>query len=122
MKLDVCKLALDENVASDELAELLVEQVADQASQGWGVSEVDSVVMRLAREVVRLQPFEEKVDEAQRLMKGAQLQVGRIRKQVENLEPQVAALQNRIKKLEDEKQRLSDQLTELRNDNAEAST
>jgi chromosome segregation ATPase len=92
MKLDVVKLALDENIASPELTELLVEQIADQASQGWGVKEIDSVVLCLAKEVVRLQPFEDHVDEAQRQMKGQQLAAGRLRKQLENLEPQLESL------------------------------
>lgn len=81
-KLQCLKLA-DESLAAplDEVYDE-IETVAQQASQGWGLSRGDSVKFRMALEIKALATEAMEADELRRKVKGLQLENGRLKKRL----------------------------------------
>lgn len=72
--------------ASVEFTQLKLEQTFVQASQGWGVRQDDAVILRLAGDLRIALSGAADADGAMRLLKGAQLELGRVKKQKHGLE------------------------------------
>lgn len=83
--LDGIKLVKEENFATDSEVGTAVELGIIQGSQGWGVREEISVILKLARDLKIALALAATADENGRMLKGAQLEGGRLKKQIEKL-------------------------------------
>jgi len=83
--LDTVKLVPTECFASDVEVEDYVERCAQEASQGWGARAVDMIILRLAGDLRIASSGAEVADGYARLLKGKQLENGRLKKQVTTL-------------------------------------
>jgi hypothetical protein len=79
--LDGLKLVKEEYIATDSEVDLALEQAFTQGSQGWGVKRAEGVLLRLAQELKLSSALAATADEAGRMLKGAQLENGRLKKQ-----------------------------------------
>jgi hypothetical protein len=89
--LEGVKLANDEYFASPEEAADFLERGFQQASQGWGVRREVGVCLTLARDLLIAWELADTADEAQRMLKGAQMETGRLKKKIEKLEAELLA-------------------------------
>ena len=98
--LEGLKLVSDTSyIASTELTQVALERVFQQASQGWGVRQEGSVLLKLASDLTTALVKAERADESGRLLKGAQMALGRERKIKEGLQADIATLNKRIARL-----------------------
>jgi len=67
-----------------------LDSAITQGSQTWGVTPTDSVVLRLASELKEALALAATADAAQRALKGTQLELGRVRKQLEIVRANIA--------------------------------
>lgn len=89
--LDGVKLVYDaEYIASDEITAQALEVAFSQASQGWGVSREHAVLLNVAQSLRESLKLSTTAEENARLLKGAQMSGGRLKKQIEKLEAQLA--------------------------------
>lgn len=85
--LDGVKLVFDEKYfATEEQVQLALEQAFTQGSQGWGVKREAAVLLVMARELRDSLELSTTAEENARLLKGAQMSGGRLKKQVEGLQ------------------------------------
>ncbi len=76
------KLVTDENnYASHGEVRNSLEGAFVQGSQGWGVSHDNAVLLTVARDLKEVLMLANVADENHRLLKGAQLELGRVKKQ-----------------------------------------
>ena len=83
--LDGIKLVNADYFATDIEAELAVEQAISQGSQAWGVRRDVGVLLKLARDLKIALALAATADQNGRMLKGAQLEGGRLKKQIEKL-------------------------------------
>lgn len=98
--LDGVKLVNEEYIATIAEAQQMLETVFQQASQGWGVRREAGVILRLARDLRISLAISESADEAQRMLKGAQMELGRVKKQRDEAVANAANLQTIVDVLE----------------------
>lgn len=67
-----------------------------QGSQGWGVTREIGVYLFLARELHWALEIAETADENRRMLKGAQLETGRLKKKIEQLTAEVEGLRDEL--------------------------
>jgi hypothetical protein len=80
--LEGIKLVSDETyIAPVSDAQTALERVFQQASQGWGIRREDGVLLRMASDIKIALALAESADENGRLLKGAQMELGRVKKQ-----------------------------------------
>jgi len=84
--LDGLKLVDENYLASTEVVQQTLENAFQQGSQGWGVRPEISVVLYLARQLADSMTLASTAEEAQRMLKGAQMSGGRLKKQIESLD------------------------------------
>lgn len=89
--LDGLKLVHLDYFATDADAELAVEQAITQGSQGWGVRREVGVILKLARDLKISLALAATADKSARMLKGAQLENGRLKKQIEKLQAKLSA-------------------------------
>lgn len=106
--LEGLKLVEASNVGSLEQAQLVLEHAYMQGSQGWGVTEGVASTLFLATELREALDVAQTADENHRMLKGVQMENGRLKKKIENLEQAqtgaeatILAQDLRIKELED---------------------
>jgi len=87
--LDGVKLANEEYIATTPEVQDALERAFQQASQGWGVRREVGVFLALARDLKMAMHLAETADEAQRMLKGAQMETGRLKKKIEKLEAEL---------------------------------
>lgn len=78
--LDGFKLVDETNVAPLEATQMALEHAFQQGSQGWGVSREVGIYLSLARDLKLSIALANTADEAQRMLKGAQMELGRVKK------------------------------------------
>jgi hypothetical protein len=78
--LDGFKLVDETNVAPLDATQMALEHAFQQGSQGWGVSREVGVYLSLARDLKLALALANTADEAQRMLKGAQMELGRVKK------------------------------------------
>ncbi len=84
--LDGIKLVTEENnFASDDDTLNVLEAAFMQGSQGWGVTKDTAILLRMARVLYVALKMAETADENARLLKGAQMELGRVKKQRDTL-------------------------------------
>lgn len=79
--LDGVKLVQEDYFATDAECDQYLESAYVQGSQGWGIRRDMGVTLRLARDLKIALELASKADEAQRTLKGLQLENGRLKKQ-----------------------------------------
>lgn len=119
--LEGVKLVGEENFAPIEDVQVDLERAFTQGSQGWGVIREHAVINTLARDLLDALAEAATADENFRMLKGAQMEGGRLKKKVDKLEAENLAYDLRIKELEaevehrvDETNRLEDALDDVR--------
>ena len=91
--LDGIKLVTEENnFASDDDTLNVLEAAFMQGSQGWGVTKETAILLRLARVLYAALKLAETADENARLLKGAQMELGRVKKQRNTLKTALDSL------------------------------
>jgi hypothetical protein len=84
--LDGIKLCSDPSyLASLPVTQQALENVFQQASQSWGVKREDSVVLKLASDLQAALEIAADATANARLLKGAQMELGRVKKQRDEL-------------------------------------
>ncbi len=93
--LDGIKLVTEENnfASADDTLNVL-EAAFMQGSQGWGVTKETAILLRLARALYVALQLAETADENARLLKGAQMELGRVKKQRDALQTNVDMLES----------------------------
>ncbi len=95
--LDGIKLVTEENnFASDDDTLNVLEAAFMQGSQGWGVTKETAILLRLARVLYVALKLAETADENARLLKGAQMELGRVKKQRDTLQKAVDSLTKQV--------------------------
>ena len=94
------KLIQPENLAPLLQVQLALDHTYGQASQGWGVTPEIAVYGYLATELRTQMEIAETADENRRMLKGAQMETGRLKKKIEKLDAEILARDLRIKELE----------------------
>ena len=90
--LDGVKLVFGEDYfATPEEVENELERAYQQASQGWGVRREIGVYLALARDLKIATELAATADENQRMLKGAQMEGGRLKKKIAELEAEALA-------------------------------
>jgi hypothetical protein len=97
--LDGLKLVREEYIANDLETAQFIEKAIQQGSQGWGVRREEGVVLRLAKELRVAQELAGSADEAQRKLKGTQLELGRVKKALSVAEGLVESKNRKIAEL-----------------------
>jgi len=106
--LDGLKLVTDQsNIASTQDTQQALETAFQQGSQGWGVRREQSVILRLARDLKVALALAVQADENGRMLKGAQMELGRVKKQRDECQLMAVNSSHEIA-------RLTAQLAELR--------
>ena len=91
------KLVTDENnFASDGDVRNALEGAFVQGSQGWGVGASNAVLLSVARDMKEALMLANVADENHRLLKGAQMALGRAKKAAEVDKATIAALDERV--------------------------
>lgn len=88
--LEGVKLVKEEYYASISDTQDALERVFVQGSQGWGVRRDDGVLLRMARDMNIALALANSADENGRMLKGAQMELGRVKKQKSGLDAIVA--------------------------------
>lgn len=100
--LEGVKLVSDEKYyATLQETQEVLEVCFQQASQGWGVRRHDGVILRLAADLKIALTLANAADDAQRMLKGSQMALGREKKIRENLQAGNEILQTQLKVLDD---------------------
>jgi hypothetical protein len=110
--LDGLKLVEDRNFAPESEVLETLEAAYMQGSQGWGVTRPTAEILYLARALRGAMTVAATAEENYRLLKGAQMEVGRLKKQRDKLE-------ETIKVLRDEVDALTARVSELEVDSAD---
>ena len=98
--LDGLKLVTDQsNIASTQDTQQALETAFQQGSQGWGVRREQSVILRLARDLKIALALAVQADENGRMLKGAQMELGRVKKQRDTSQEEVARLMAQLTEL-----------------------
>lgn len=100
--LDGLKLVTDESAfCTDEQTLDRLELAIQQGAGGWGVRVDDGVILRLARDLKITLALAESADEAQRALKGLQMENGRLKKSRDNAKEAAESLSKRVAELEE---------------------
>lgn len=95
--LDGIKLISDPTYFMEpEVVRLELENAYMQGSQGWGVRREVGVYLALARDLKIAMELAATADNAQRMLKGAQLEGGRLRKRIKKLEAEAVDAEQRV--------------------------
>lgn len=84
------KLADDSNFPPLYEVTAALDHAFAQGSQGWGVTREVGVYLTLARELHAALEIAETADENRRMLKGAQMENGRLKKKIEKIEAALA--------------------------------
>ena len=85
--LEGIKLVSDDSyIATVEEAQQSLEVVFQQASQTWGIRREQGVILRLARDLKIALALAMTAEEAGRMLKGAQMELGRVKKQRDTIQ------------------------------------
>lgn len=98
--LDGVKLIQRDNLPQLHEIQAALEHTYQQASQGWGVTREVGVYAFLATELREALEVAATADENFRMLKGAQMEAGRLKKKIEKLEAENLAYDLKIKELE----------------------
>ena len=93
------KLVSDDNFAPLFEVRAAIDYAITQGSQGWGVTREAGVYNFLARELLTALEVATTADENHRMLKGAQLKLGKLEKKIEKLKAENLALDLHIKEL-----------------------
>jgi hypothetical protein len=81
--LDGVKLVYDDSYfAGQHEVDAHIEVLFQQASQGWGLRRLDAVQLAILRDFREAQALAVLADDRQRMLKGAQMENGRLKKQL----------------------------------------
>ena len=83
--LDGLKLVHDDNFGTEEKVLDILEGYITQGSQGWGVNQHTMVALHLARDLREALKVAQSATETQNALKGAQMELGRSKAQVQRL-------------------------------------
>lgn len=71
----------EEYIATEAEAQQSLENVFQQASQSWGIRREEGVILKLARDLKIALALANVAEENGRMLKGAQMELGRVKKQ-----------------------------------------
>ena len=95
--LDGIKLISDPTYFMEtDVVRMELESAYMQGSQGWGVRREVGVYLALARDLKIAMELANTADQAQRMLKGAQLEGGRLRKRIKKLEAEAVDAEQRV--------------------------
>ncbi len=78
--LDGVKLVNEENFAPEARVLNVLEEAYMQGSQGWGVTPETAIILHLVRVLRDALALADVSEERQRMLKGAQMELGRVKK------------------------------------------
>ena len=100
--LDGLKLVTDDNnFAGPQQVDLAVESAIAQGSQGWGVQQDVAVLLSVLRDLAGAQLIAQTADENRRMLKGAQMELGRVKKQRDQKDAQLQKAREQLDEKEE---------------------